>query len=203
MPKFTEQEKEQVRQSLLIKGRELFIQYGLAKTSIDDVILACGIGKGTFYKFFASKEELYFEILKNEEEVRETVLRELFRENLPPKELLASFFRTSFELVEKNPFLQRVFQNDEHERLARKLPEQMRQFSQENTERGIRAVELLIERGALPKDDPQVIVGIMQAVMMMRLHKQDIGHEIFADVMDKIIEFVAEGLTREKQHAEK
>lgn len=79
----------------------------------------------------------------------------------------------------------------------------MRQFSQENTERGIRAVELLIERGALPKDDPQVIVGIMQAVMMMRLHKQDIGHEIFADVMDKIIEFVAEGLTREKQHAEK
>lgn len=76
MPKFTEQEKEQVRQSLLIKGRELFIQYGLAKTSIDDVILACGIGKGTFYKFFASKEELYFEILKNEEEVRETVLFE-------------------------------------------------------------------------------------------------------------------------------
>ncbi|MEE6450290.1 TetR/AcrR family transcriptional regulator [Gottfriedia acidiceleris] len=197
MPKFTDQEKEQIRQSLLIKGKELFIQYGLAKTSIDDIILVCGIGKGTFYKFFSSKEELYLEILKNEEEVRETVLNELFRENLPPKELLSSFFHTSFELVEKNPFLQRVFQNDEHERLSRKLPEQMFEFSEKNRKRGIHAIKILIDRGVLPKKDPQVIVGIIQAVMMIRLHQQEIGYGVFPKVMEQIIEFVSEGFTKE------
>jgi len=197
MPKFTDQEREQIHQSILIKGKELFIQYGLAKTSIDDIILVCGIGKGTFYKFFSSKEELYLEILKNEEEVRETVLNELFRENLPPKELLSSFFHTSFELVEKNPFLQRVFQNDEHERLSRKLPEQMFEFSENHRKRGIHAIKTLMDRGVLPKNDPQVIVGIIQAVMMIRLHQQEIGYGVFPKVMEQIIEFVSEGFTKE------
>ncbi|MED0673901.1 TetR/AcrR family transcriptional regulator [Aneurinibacillus aneurinilyticus] len=199
MPKFTEEEKEHIRQSLLVKGKELFVKYGLAKTSIDDIILACGIGKGTFYKFFPSKEELYYEILKNEEEVKKTVLNELFREKLSPKELLTSFFHTSFQLVEENPFLQRAFQDGEHERLARKLPKHIvEQFSKEYTERGIQAVNILIERGVLPKEEPEVIVGIMQAIMRMRLYKEKIGNDVFPKVMDRIIEYVAEGLTKEK-----
>ncbi|KPD10050.1 TetR family transcriptional regulator [Aneurinibacillus migulanus] len=199
MPKFTEQEKENIRRAILIKGKELFIKYGLAKTSIDNIVLACGIGKGTFYKFFSSKEELYYEILKNEEEVRETVLNELFRENLSAKELLVSFFHTSFQLVEENPFLQRVFQDGEHERLVRKLPKHIvEEFSKDYTERGIQAVTILMERGILSKEDPEVIVGIMQAIMRIRLYKEKIGNDLFPKVMDKIIEYVAEGLTKEK-----
>ncbi|QTL52294.1 MULTISPECIES: TetR/AcrR family transcriptional regulator [Priestia] len=196
MPKFTEQEKEHIHQSLMEKGRELFIQYGLAKTSIDDIIQACGIAKGSFYKFFQSKEELYFEILKNEEEVRETVLNELFRENLPPKELLTSFFHTSFKFVEDNPFLQRVFQNDEHERLTRKLPQQMMEFTKWQTQRGIDAIQILMERGVLPQENPKVIVGVIQAIMMLRLHKEEIGTDLFPKVMDKLIDYVTIGLTK-------
>ncbi|MGG1368395.1 TetR/AcrR family transcriptional regulator [Priestia megaterium] len=196
MPKFTEQEKEHIHQSLMEKGRELFIQYGLAKTSIDDIIQACGIAKGSFYKFFQSKEELYFEILKNEEEVRATVLNELFRENLPPKELLTSFFHTSFKFVEDNPFLQRVFQNDEHERLTRKLPQQMMEFTKWQTQRGIDAIQILMERGVLPQENPEVIVGVIQAIMMLRLHKEEIGTDLFPKVMDKLIDYVAIGLTK-------
>jgi len=196
MPKFTEQEKEHIHQSLMEKGRELFIQYGLAKTSIDDIIQACGIAKGSFYKFFQSKEELYFEILKNEEEVRETVLNELFRENLPPKELLTSFFHTSFKSVEDNPFLQRVFQNDEHERLTRKLPQQMMEFTKWQTQRGIDAIQILMERGVLPQENPEVIVGVIQAIMMLRLHKEEIGTDLFPKVMDKLIDYVTIGLTK-------
>ncbi|MEA0553345.1 TetR/AcrR family transcriptional regulator [Lysinibacillus irui] len=198
MPKFTENEKEQIRQDLFVKGREIFIKYGLAKTSIDEIIRECGIAKGTFYKFFSSKEELYFEILINEVEVRETVLNELFRENLSSRELLNSFFHFSFDSVDKNPFLQSAFQNDEHEKLTRKLPAQMSEFNQNNAKRGIHAVNALINQGMLPKEDPRVIVGIMQAVMSLRLHKKDIGDDIFPIVKDKIIEFVIEGLLKEK-----
>ncbi|USK57892.1 TetR/AcrR family transcriptional regulator (plasmid) [Cytobacillus solani] len=198
MPKFTDYEKEQIKQDLLVKGRKIFIKYGLVKTSIDEIIHECGIAKGTFYKFFSSKEELYFEILINEVEVRESVLNELFRENLSSKELLSSFFHFSFDSVEKNPFLQRSFQNDEHERLTRKLPTQMSEFNQKNAVRGIHAVNALMNQGTLPKDDPRIIVGIMQAVMTLCLHKKEIGDDIFPIVKDKIIEFVIEGLLKEK-----
>jgi len=197
MPKFTDNEKEHIKQDLLTKGRTIFIKYGLAKTSIDEIIRECGIAKGTFYKFFNSKEELYYEILINEVEIREEVLNELFRKNLTSKELLHSFFHFSFDSVEKNPFLQQVFQNDEHDRLLRKLPAQMSEFNQMNAMRGIEAVNFLMEQGTLPKNDPRVIVGIMQAVMTLRLHKSEIGDDIFPIVKDKIIEFVVEGLLKD------
>lgn len=198
MPKFTTIENEQIRKDLLVKGRNIFIKYGLAKTSIDEIIRDCGIAKGTFYKFFNSKEELYFEILINEVEVREAVLNELFREDLSPKELLSAFFHFSFNSVENNPFLQQVFDNDEHERLIRKLPVQMSEFNEMNVKRGFHAVNTLMSKGTLPIDDPRVVVGIMQAVMTLRLHKNEIGDEIFPFVKDMIIEFVVEGLLKEK-----
>ncbi|MGO0060423.1 TetR/AcrR family transcriptional regulator [Brevibacillus fluminis] len=198
MPKFTEQEKERVRESLLVKGKELFIQYGLAKTSIDDIILACGIGKGTFYKFFASKEELYYAILKNEEEVRKLLIGKLLGESLSPKELLTSFFIASFRYADENPFFQRVFQDGEHERLVRKLPKHLaEELAYEDTAKGIEAVQALMHKGILPKQDPAVVVGIMKAVMLLRFHKDKIGEPLFDQVIEKIIDYVTDGMIKD------
>ncbi|MEI4800870.1 hypothetical protein WAZ07_05935 [Bacillus sp. FJAT-51639] len=64
-------------------------------------------------------------------------------------------------------------------------------------ERGTLVINALIERGVLPKDDSQVITGIIQALMML-LHKDEIGEELFPKVIDKLIEYVSEGLTNKK-----
>lgn len=200
MPKFSETEKEQIRQSLLNKGRELFIQYGLAKTSIDDIVHACGIAKGSFYRFFSSKEELFYVILKQEEEVRANVLMQLFREDLPPKQLIRAFFHKSLELVEENPFFRFLFQDGEYERVIRKLPQALHEeWQSQDVEHGVEAVNRLIKRGVLPNGDPQLIVGIMKAVMLLRLHKDKFGATLFPLVMEKIIDYVSEGLTKEHE----
>ncbi|UAL26941.1 TetR/AcrR family transcriptional regulator [Bacillus paralicheniformis] len=67
MPKFTEKEKEAIRSALVQSGRELFAQLGLKKTSVGELTASAGIAQGSFYTFFNSKEELYFEILQEEE----------------------------------------------------------------------------------------------------------------------------------------
>ncbi|WCN36453.1 TetR/AcrR family transcriptional regulator [Aneurinibacillus uraniidurans] len=199
MPKFTEAEKAQIHQCLLTKGKELFSKYGLAKTSIDDIVLACGIAKGSFYKFFSSKEELYYVILRHEEKIREQVLGELLREDLSPKELLTSFFKKSLQLVDENPFLQLMFQEGEYERIVRKLPPHLRQeTAQEDVEKGMQAVVMLMQRGVLREEDPNVIVGVIKAIMMIRLHKEKIGADIFPDVMNQVIEHVVAGLAVER-----
>jgi AcrR family transcriptional regulator len=66
MPRgFSDREKELIHDSLLMKGRELFINYGLKKTSIADLCREAGIALGSFYIFYSSKEEkLYFESWK-------------------------------------------------------------------------------------------------------------------------------------------
>ncbi|WP_175483358.1 hypothetical protein [Bacillus sp. 71mf] len=80
----------------------------------------------------------------------------------------------------------------------RKLPNEMMEFSQYNMERGTLVINALIERGVLPKDDSQVITGVIQALMMLRLHKDEIGEELFPKVIDKLIDYVSEGLTNKK-----
>lgn len=62
MPRFTEQEKEIINDKLLIEGEKLFALHGLKKVTVDDLVAAVNISKGSFYAFYPSKEHLYIEI---------------------------------------------------------------------------------------------------------------------------------------------
>ncbi len=57
------QEKNIQREKLLAKGRELLVAYGIRKTSVEDIIKAANMAKGTFYQYFKSKEFFFFEII--------------------------------------------------------------------------------------------------------------------------------------------
>lgn len=197
MAKFTEKEKEEIRQCLLTKGKELFTRYGLDKTSIDDLVQGCGIAKGSFYKFFSSKEELFFIILQKQEEVTGRLIGGHLQENLPPKELISSFLHMAFRIADENPLLQQWFEERDSERIMRKLPRQLvKEFAQENDKKGIAFVQALIQRGVLKKQDPEVINGVLHAVMLLRLHKEELDKDLFPKIMDAIIDYIAEGLTK-------
>ncbi len=45
--------------TLTATARGLFSRHGYAETSIDDICASAGIAKGTFYRSFASKEDVY------------------------------------------------------------------------------------------------------------------------------------------------
>jgi len=54
----------QVREEIIEAATRLFARYGFKKTSIDDVTAAVGIGKGSVYLHFTSKEELFAEVVR-------------------------------------------------------------------------------------------------------------------------------------------
>ncbi|MDL2318975.1 TetR/AcrR family transcriptional regulator [Eubacteriales bacterium OttesenSCG-928-A19] len=58
----TEREKGLQRERLLAKSRRLVIARGLQGVSVDDIVSAAGMAKGTFYHHFASKESLLREL---------------------------------------------------------------------------------------------------------------------------------------------
>lgn len=62
MPRFTEQEKDIINSKLLTEGEKLFALHGLKKVTVDDLVAAVNISKGSFYAFYPSKEHLYVEI---------------------------------------------------------------------------------------------------------------------------------------------
>jgi AcrR family transcriptional regulator len=46
------------RQEILDAGERVFLAKSIARASVDDIVAAAGVAKGTFYLYFASKEAL-------------------------------------------------------------------------------------------------------------------------------------------------
>jgi len=57
---------EIVKQEIVTKAQYLFKQFGLKKTTMDEIAFACGKAKSTLYHYFKSKEEVFEEVLKME-----------------------------------------------------------------------------------------------------------------------------------------
>lgn len=51
------------RREILMVARKLFVQKGYDKTSVNDILKVVDIAKGTFYYYFASKEEVLESII--------------------------------------------------------------------------------------------------------------------------------------------
>src|SRR6266516_7414065 len=62
--KLTPRGKER-REQLITCAARLFAERGYHPTSVADIVAALGVGKGVFYWYFASKEELLSELLKS------------------------------------------------------------------------------------------------------------------------------------------
>ncbi len=52
------------RSQILLRAADLFAENGYHPTSVADVVASLGVGKGVFYWYFASKEEVLCEILR-------------------------------------------------------------------------------------------------------------------------------------------
>lgn len=200
MPKFTDHEKETIYETLLIKGKDLFTTYGLKKTSLDLIVDACGIAKGSFYKFFESKEELYFRILEREEAFRDTLLAELQSSPLPAREALRNMLKASFAHIAGNPFLLQLHQRDEYEMLIRKLPNKMlAEHIQKDNAAAIAWITDWQQKGRLIERSPEVIVGVIRSLVLLSLRQKEIGEDLADEVMDLLIEATADRLTRNSQ----
>lgn len=126
MPRFSETEKEIIRQKLMREGERLFSVFGIKKVSIDELVQATGIAKGSFYAFFPSKEHLFIEIVFNQQKQIWAEMEEFLQTHcgLPPRKLVKQVFLWMLEQAARYPLIQRVDQ-ETTEYLYRKLPKEV------------------------------------------------------------------------------
>ena len=196
-PTFTDSEKNQIRQQLLDTGRELFATYGLKKTSIEDLTRPAGIAKSSFYAFFDSKEALYLELLMMERRRMREEIAARFPATDDARETIAQFLRAAVREIEANALTRRVIAHpEEWQMIARRVsPEQMEANIAESTLTALSFIREGQESGQIIAAKPEVITGVVRAVVVLAQHKDDIGRDIFPEVQEMMIEFVAKGLT--------
>lgn len=201
MPKtFTEKEKEIIRNSLIQNGRELFSIFGLKKTSISELTKAAGIAQGTFYTFFDSKEELYFEILELEQSNSEQFLRDTLKASHSSKEAISKIIKGSFELFEASPVIRRLYESHDYELMVRKLPlEKLKNHQREDTVLVLNIIMSIQQENELIDARPEVIAGLLRAIMILYFHQDEVGREIYPEVIDLLADIVADGLAKKKE----
>lgn len=104
-----EQKKLLSRRAILEAAVTLFAQKGVHETSIADIMASANLGLGTFYNYFASKEEILLELLKRivaDIEARHADLREETQETAV---ILEGLIRYTAEMLSKNRYVMPLF----------------------------------------------------------------------------------------------
>ena len=199
MPRaFSEIEKERIKKNLIEEGTDFFGRYGLKKTNIEELTRAAGIAKGSFYIFYDSKEELYWEILERfEKEFRDTAVRELLAAPESPQAILKKLIKYQLDIMENNPILKILFDREEFNLLTRKIPEAK---LTEHTENDIGLMSRILLKwrnaGLLIEKDLRIISGLIKATFLLSLHKDIIGPDIYPAVIELLADLVSEGLIK-------
>ena len=202
MPRiFSESDREAIRQRLLGVGRELFLRFGLRKTSIEQLAEGVGIAKGTFYHFFDSKEDLCLEIYDREEEEMRRETNSILATHPTPRETIEALLEYSLAFVRGDSLLTRLRESGEFSLLARGVgPERLAEHLENDTVFAAEVVEDLRKKGATTKLTPDVAAGILRSYVMLTFHEKEIGSAVFPDVMRTLREWIAEGFTQGESH---
>ncbi|WP_276300250.1 TetR/AcrR family transcriptional regulator [Halorussus lipolyticus] len=213
MAGFDDAERDRIRGQLRETGRELFARYGLDKTTIGDLTDPAGIANGTFYRFYDSKEQLYFEILRDEgEHLATELVAESFErvgdaedagdeDSLDPEEAIVAFLTLLCEEIETNPLVRRLVVDDDLSRLMAQFSgEELREERSQSLSYIVPYVEKWQAEGRLREGDPEVLSAAMGVVKFVAYRKDDFGDETFyRAVRDALIEAVAVGMTTRKE----
>jgi len=195
--KFGEKENQIIIQKLMESGLDLFSKYGLKKTSIKDLTNEAGIAQGSFYNFFDSKEELYFKILVTEEKKIESEMKKTILASKSAKNAIQLTINKSSTLFERIPLFKRINESNDYDIMVRKLPpEKLEKHQKHDTQLVINTIMKVKQEDETIKETPEVISGILRGIILLNLHREEIGEEIFPDVVKILAEAVANGLVK-------
>lgn len=128
---FTQEQQREIQQKLLEAAKKMLIDTPYHAIRVEELAKAAGISKGAFYKFFSSKELLFYEILRS---LHEELFASTMENFVNPKgqtadELLCRTLITCYDKVHASKY-RRFWMRDSREIMA-VIPEQEKKAQQE------------------------------------------------------------------------
>ncbi|MEF9995839.1 MAG: TetR/AcrR family transcriptional regulator [Burkholderiaceae bacterium] len=173
-----ERRKEARPAELLAAALDLFVEKGFAGTRLDDVATRAGVSKGTLYLYFANKEELFKEVVRQNIVARITQARdEVDAFDGPARTLIASLITTWWENFGATPAsgISKLMMAE-----SGNFPEIARFFLEEVIEPWHALLAVAIERGIArgefrPVDVPTFVRVMAAPLVMLSLWQTSFG----------------------------
>jgi AcrR family transcriptional regulator len=200
-------DKDSKRDSIIDAAIKLFAKKGFTKTTINDIALAAGIGKGTVYEYFSTKEEIIHHSFGYFIKSLELDFQEILIMNTAVQEKLSLIFKGFVEFISTDSlgiieimfdFWAEAIKNKAAKGL---LYQDMRQFYQSYREIFIDLLREGIEKGEFKKEIDtnsvaSLIVGMLDGILVQWiLDKKRINLEALNKMSDYVI---LDGLKREE-----
>ncbi|MCC5952889.1 MAG: TetR/AcrR family transcriptional regulator [Acidimicrobiia bacterium] len=180
------------RSQLMAFAAERFAENGYHTTSVAEIVEGLGVGKGVFYWYFSSKEELFLEILKDAQQDLRRTQRQAIDGIEDPVERITSGIRASLQWSADHRHYHSLVQfAATEERFAPAL----RKGQEVAARDAMRHVSDAIAAGAVRDADPALIThGILGITThLARVFIHDLGKPA-DEVADAAVAFVLDGV---------
>ena len=204
---FTDYETEQLRKALLKETRHCAVTLGMKKTSVEQLTKAVGIAKGSFYKFYESKEMLFFAVLENVHSELYGVADHALSEanGLPPSERAAKAVLAVCRRLSDTGDM--VFIEHDAKLLLQRLPESVKKEHYHDDETHIRQLlekydlmprcgaslaaatvrgQLLEKYDLMPRCGASLAAATVRGLILTVSHKEQIG-ELYPQVLEALV----------------
>ena len=183
---FSDKEREEIRQKLLDSGYELSTDIGLKKMTVAMIAGSAGIAVGTFYNFYASKEEFVIAIIRDTEMRFENEMAKHFSKDgtISLKKFL-EVFRGNFK--PENNILLRMKLDD-----WVWLKSHISESAYLNKTTDIKKYEFLFTRikGIRQDADPGVVVNFIKSIYALYQNRDSLFEDSLQTNVDLIFETV-------------
>ena len=181
---FTDEQNRLICRNLIREARCCGVTVGMRKTTVEQLANAVGISKGSFYKFFDSKELLFFAMLEDIHTECFAAAQNALQENvalLPAYRAAAAILAACRWLSEAKAF---VFIENDAEFLLHRLPEEVKTAHYHDDETHIRT---LLEAGGLqPKGGMALAAATVRGLILTVSHQGQIG-ALYPQVLETLV----------------
>jgi AcrR family transcriptional regulator len=178
-------------------GKELFKTKGFKNTNVADIMKMAGLGTGTFYNYYSSKDKLFMEIFLEENvKLKKSIMESIDLEG-DPVNIVKEIIFLNDQGMKSNPILKEWYNKDIFNKVEKIYRE----------ENGLQNIDFLYysftdivkkwqSEGKMRKDiDAEMIMGIFAALFNVDTHKEEIGLQYFPALLEYLAEFIMNGLT--------
>mgnify|MGYP000159842911 CR=1 FL=1 len=178
---FSEEENKKIRENLIAEASVRAVTLGMRKTSVEELTDAVGISKGSFYKYFDSKELLFFTVLEGIHSELYAVAKETLEKcaSLPASERTAETLMAVCNRLSETGAMR--FIESDAELI---LPEKVKNGHYHDDEAHI--TELLSEGGLSPVGGTSLAAATVRGLILTVSHQIEIG-EKYPDVLRILI----------------
>lgn len=165
---------QQRRQELLDTAARLFASQGYHPTAVAEVVEGLGVGKGVFYWYFASKEELFRQILVDAQRDLRRAQRQAIADEPDPVRRIEAGIRAAVTWLDDNRHL---FVLLEFARTEERFAPLIRQGEEQALADALPHVKAGMDAGLIRREDPLVvahaILGVTHHLARVLVLEQD------------------------------